>query len=105
MDTFSALADPTRRTILELLANNGLLSASEISGNFQMSQPAISQHLKVLRIAKLVDMEKQAQKHLFKINPHKLLELEGWINKMTNVWNERFDMLDNLLEEDKKEGR
>lgn len=103
MDIYSALADPTRRNILELLANNGLLSASDISSNFQMSQPAISQHLKVLRVAKLVDMEKQAQKHLFKINPHKLLEMEGWIHKMTKVWSERFARLDNLLEEDKKE--
>ncbi|SRR5258708_5037139 len=102
MDVFSALADPTRRTIVELLASNGKLSMTDIFSNFSMSQPAISQHLKVLREAKLVDMEKSAQKHLYKINPSKFLEIEGWIHKMTKVWNDRFDVLNDLLENEKR---
>jgi len=60
MDKFSALADPTRRSIIELLADQGLLSASEISEGYSISPSAIPQHLKILREANLVAMKKQA---------------------------------------------
>jgi DNA-binding transcriptional ArsR family regulator len=64
VDIFFALADPTRRKILELLASRGQLSATEIYANFVVSHPAISQHLKVLREAKLVKMKKHAQQRI-----------------------------------------
>ncbi len=102
MDTFSALAEPTRRNILELLANSGQLSATEIYQKFSVSSPAISQHLKVLREANLVHMEKRAQQRLYQINPASLSELEGWIKKLTKQYDERFDVLDTLLEIEKK---
>jgi DNA-binding transcriptional ArsR family regulator len=98
MDTFSALADSNRRKIIELVAKNGTMSMTEILDNFEISQPAISQHLKVLREANLLEMEKQAQKHLYKINPATFLEMEKWMHRMTKVWNERFDRLDKVLE-------
>ena len=97
MDTFSALADPTRRNILELLVNTGQMSASDIYKKFTVSPPAISQHLKILRESKLVDMEKRAQKRLYAINPATMQELEGWIKKMTKNWDERFDRLEDIL--------
>jgi DNA-binding transcriptional ArsR family regulator len=102
MDKFSALADPTRRFILEMLARNGQLSATEISDNFQVSPSAISQHLKVLREAKLVLMEKRAQQRLYQINPETMGELEQWARQLTQQWNERFEALDQLLEAEKK---
>jgi DNA-binding transcriptional ArsR family regulator len=105
MDMFSALADPTRRTILEMLAQSGQLSATEIYDKFSVSPPAISQHLKVLRTAKLVDMHKNAQKRIYRINPDTLLEIEAWIHKTTKIWNERFDALDRLLALEKKKIR
>ena len=98
MDTFSALADPTRREILTLIASKGALSTTDISTNFSISQPAISQHLKVLREANLLGMDKHAQKHLYKINSATFLEMESWIHQMTNVWNGRFDRLEKVLE-------
>ena len=61
MDTFGALADPNRRSIIELLAVRGELPASEISSKFNITPAAISQHLKILREAELVTMEKRAQ--------------------------------------------
>ena len=67
MDLFSALADPTRRSILELLAKKGPLPATAICERFQVSPQAISQHLKVLREAHLVQMEKRAQKRLYRV--------------------------------------
>src|SRR5512133_1069200 len=101
MNMFSALADPTRRKILEMLARDGRLSASEISEKFPVSQPAISQHLKILREANLVRMEKRGQKRIYQVNPGALLELEEWARQVAQLWNERFDALDQVLEAEK----
>ena len=102
MDKFSALADPTRRNILELLSRSGQLSATEISDKFQVTPSAISQHLKVLREAKLVKMEKRAQQRLYRLNPEAMVELEAWVKQLTQQWDERFEALDELLEAEKK---
>ena len=102
MDMYQALADPTRRHILEILAKKGKLSASDIYSEFSVSHPAISQHLKVLREAHLVDMEKKAQQHIYKINPKKMSELEQWFHEMTRQWNARFDRLEKVLEAEKR---
>ena len=102
MDTFQALAEPTRRHIIEMIAKNGELSASDIFDKFNSSPPAISQHLKVLRVSNLVMVEKRAQQRVYKINPKPLLEMEDWLGEMKKLWNNRFDALDNLLKEEKK---
>ena len=102
MDKFSALADPTRRNIIEMLAIHGQLCATEISDKFQVSPSAISQHLKVLREANLVRMEKRAQQRLYRINPEPLLELEEWVSRMRELWDERFEALDKVLQEEMK---
>ena len=102
MDKFYALADPTRRKIIELLAKHGQLSAREISEQFPVSPPAISQHLKVLREAKLVQVEKRAQQRIYRINPEAMLELEDWARQLRQLWNQRFDALEQVLEEEKK---
>ena len=99
---YVALADPTRRHILELLATNGELSATAIYEQFPVSPQAISQHLKVLREAHLVDMEKRAQKHVYRLNPQTLSQFEAWVQQMQQRWNERFDALDTVLESEKK---
>jgi len=72
MDMFVALADPTRRNILELLATSGELAATTIYEQFPVSPQAVSQHLKVLREAHLVEKEKRAQKCLYRLNPQTL---------------------------------
>jgi DNA-binding transcriptional ArsR family regulator len=102
---FYALAEPTRRDIMELLATKGQLAASQIYENFDVSAPAISQHLKVLREADLVLMEKRAQQHIYNLNPEAMTEIEVWIQKMTKNWNDRFNMLDKVLEREKKKTR
>ena len=99
-EIFSALADPTRRTIIEMLAQEGQLSASDISDKFRISPPAVSQHLKVLRETKLVQMEKRAQQRIYTINPDTMGELETWVKKLKQHWEERFDVLDKILEEE-----
>lgn len=102
MDKFSALADQNRRLILELLSQRGRLSATEISDHFQVTPSAISQHLKVLREANLVLMEKRAQQRLYRINPQAVGELEQWVKQLTRQWDERFEALDQLLEAEKR---
>jgi DNA-binding transcriptional ArsR family regulator len=98
MDTFSALATPTRRNIVELLAQTGQLSAGEICDQFQITPSAISQHLKVLRQAKLVQMVKDGQKRLYRINPEPVAELAQWVQRMQ----ERFDRLEAVIEAEKR---
>ena len=102
MDTFSALADPTRRQIIEILASHGPLPASDIYVQFTVSPQAISQHLKVLREAKLVRVEKRAQQRIYQLNPEAMRGLEEWARQMTQLWNQRFDALDKLLEAEKR---
>ena len=97
MDKFSALADPTRRKIIEMLAGHGPLSANEIYGQFQASPPAISQHLKVLRDARLVSVEKKAQQRIYHVNAEAVMEVEEWALEMAQQWNQRFDALDRTL--------
>lgn len=97
MDTFHALAEPTRRRILEMLAGEGELSATEIHSRFPVSAPAISQHLKVLREAGLVSVEKRAQQRIYRIAPEGVQEVEGWARQLRQLWDARFDALDALL--------
>jgi DNA-binding transcriptional ArsR family regulator len=102
MDMFEALADPTRRHIVELLAANGELAATAIYEQFSVSPQAISQHLKVLREAKVVMMEKRAQKHVYRLNAQTLSEFETWVQCTRQRWEERFSALDRVLEREKK---
>ena len=104
MDMFGALADPTRRNILELLATSGELSATALYEHFPVSPQAVSQHLKVLREAHLVEMEKRAQKHVYRLNPQTLSQFEAWVQQMKQRWEERFAALDTVLESEKKKG-
>jgi DNA-binding transcriptional ArsR family regulator len=102
VDKFGALSDPTRRSIVEMLARKGALSARDISSQFKMSPPAVSQHLKVLREARLVQMEKRAQQRIYRINPEAVHELEDWARQLVEMFNQRFDALDALLEVEKR---
>ena len=99
---FVALADPTRRTILELLAASGELSATALYEHFPVSPQAVSQHLKVLREAHLVEMEKSAQKRLYRLNPQTLSQFEAWVQQMQQMYEDRFSSLDAVLESEKQ---
>ena len=97
MDKFHALAEPTRRQIVEMLAREGAMTAGDIQARFSVSAPAISQHLKVLREAGVVQVEKRAQQRIYRINPESMLELEAWAKRVRELWTGRFDALDALL--------
>lgn len=103
MDAFTALAEPTRRNIMEMLATNGSLSATDIYKNFTASPPAISQHLKVLKTANLVRVEKRAQKRIYYVNPEPMKELEKWIQIFTQRMQDSHDRLEALLQKQMSE--
>ena len=96
--TFSALADPTRRAILARLAL-GEASVNELAEPFEMSQPAISKHLKVLEKAGLVSSGRDAQRRPVRLEAQPLAEANGWLEVYRAFWEARFQTLDVLLEE------
>jgi DNA-binding transcriptional ArsR family regulator len=103
MDMFTALAEPTRRSILEMLAANGNMPATAIYKRFKASPPAISQHLKVLREANLVTVERKAQQRIYYVNPKPMKELEKWIQQFAGRTERQFERLDTLLRKMKDE--
>jgi DNA-binding transcriptional ArsR family regulator len=105
---FSALADPTRRAILARLAL-GETTVNELAQPFDMSLPNISKHLKVLENAGLISRSRDAQRRPCKIEPEPLKEVAGWVEAYRELWEERFDRLDDYLKqlqdkEEKKNG-
>jgi DNA-binding transcriptional ArsR family regulator len=100
MDTFSVLAEPHRRRVVEILARRGKLSASQICDEFDVTPQAISQHLRVLREADVIQMEKSAQRRLYTFNPQSMNQIQGWAADMAKMWNRRLDRLDKALKEE-----
>jgi DNA-binding transcriptional ArsR family regulator len=98
MDAFLALADPTRRQIIESLAN-GESAFGELAAQFDMSRPAVSQHLKVLREAGLVRVRKDAQRRIYRLNAAGLEELEEWLDSVRRFWGSRLDDLERALQD------
>lgn len=85
MDTFEALADPTRRRILEMLGE-GELAAGDIARRFDMTPPAVSQHLKILRTAALVRVRNDAQRRMYALEPRGLSEIDAWLARYRRLW-------------------
>ncbi len=102
MDVFEAVATPTRREIIKILSNKGRLSATDIYGHFDASPSAISQHLKALKEAKLVRVERQGQSRIYEIDRAGMAEIEKWSQQMNQLWNRRFDALDKVLKVEKE---
>ena len=96
--TFAALADPTRRSILARLAM-GEATVTELAKPFEMSQPAISKHLKVLERAGLISMDVDAQRRPRKLKPKRLEEAVDWIERYREIFEQNYQRLDALLEE------
>ena len=96
--TFAALADPTRRAILARLATGGA-TVTELAEPFEMSQPAISKHLKVLERAGLISMDVDAQRRPRKLEPKRLEEAVDWIERYREIFEQNYQRLDALLEE------
>ena len=96
MDTFTALADPTRRQIIESLALEER-SFGALADRFEMSRPAVSQHLKVLRDAGIVAARAEGQRRIYRLTESGLDEFDDWLRKVRNFWSQSLDRLEEIL--------
>ena len=94
--TFAALADPTRRAIVQRLAA-GAATVKELAKPFSISLPAISKHLRILEQAGLLKRHKDGRVHHCRLNPVPLQEVEDWLNWHQQFWDRQFDSLDKYL--------
>jgi DNA-binding transcriptional ArsR family regulator len=106
---FSALSDPTRRAILSKLALSGETSVTALAKPFRMSLPAVSKHLKVLEDAGLIARARDAQWRPARLQAAPLKEVSDWVGSYRRFWEQRFDRLDNYLQQlqkkEKENGR
>ena len=103
MDVYEALADPTRRQIVAMLAASER-SAGDIAGRFQIAGPSVSRHLRVLRESGLIAYRQQATSRLYRLEPAKLHEVRQWMDAQLDVAKARFDRLGAHLDAMKERG-
>ena len=97
-ELFDTLADPNRRRILSLLLD-GERSAGELVEALEMSQPAVSKHLKVLRDAGFAEVRTDAQRRLYRLRPEPLAEIDAWLQPFRRYWAGKLDDLERYLDE------
>ena len=90
---------PTSSTLYHELANDGERAFGDIADQFEMSRPAVSQHLKVLRDAGIVSVRPEAQRRIYSLSSNGLDEVDDWLRKVREFWNPRLDKLEQLLSE------
>ena len=101
-DTFNAVAEPRRREILDLLAT-GEHAVNDLVEALALAQPQVSKHLRVLREVGAVDVLQDGRRRVYRLNGHALKPIHDWVKSYEQTWSERFDQLDVVLEELKKE--
>ena len=97
---FSALSDPTRRAVLDLL-RGGSMPAGQIAGAFPMSRPAVSKHLRILRRARLVNETRSSRHRLYSLNPVPLKAVDMWLNRYRAFWEASLASLKSVVENEK----
>jgi DNA-binding transcriptional ArsR family regulator len=101
-DAFNAVAEPRRRQILDLLAD-GERPVNDLVQLLGLAQPQVSKHLKVLREVGAVDVRDSGRQRLYRLNGHALKPIHDWVKTYERTWDERFEALDDVLEDLKKE--
>ena len=101
-DIFQAIADPTRRAIIALIALQAM-TPNAIAENFNTSRQAISKHLRVLTECELVKQEYQGREIYYSLQIEKMKELDKWLDQYRKIWENRFNQLDNVLSKMKKQ--
>ncbi|MCD9021634.1 ArsR/SmtB family transcription factor [Cohnella silvisoli] len=97
--TLSALAEPNRLHIIELIRDGGSFTIGEIAVRLNLNQPQTSKHLRVLSDAGLVDVQPVANRRIITLRPQPLQELDAWLETFRRIWEDRFDRLDDYLME------
>lgn len=98
-ELFRVLADPTRRGLFERLLREGGLTVGSLTLGAHVSQPSVSEHLKVLRSAGLVSDERRGRQAIYRAEPNGLAPLVDWLRYYEAFWLERFDQMEELLKE------
>jgi DNA-binding transcriptional ArsR family regulator len=102
-DPFQAIADPTRRAILVLVASQSM-TAGAIAANFDTARPTVSKHLQILTECELVKQEQTGREVYYHLNPEKMKEIADFLEPFRNLWEERFDKLEAVMKKYKTEG-
>jgi DNA-binding transcriptional ArsR family regulator len=97
-DAFNAVAEPRRREILDVLAG-GERPVNDLVTSLGLAQPQVSKHLKVLREVGLVDVRDEGRQRLYRLNGRKLKPIHDWVSNYRQAWEDRFQVLDQLLDE------
>ena len=101
-DTFNAVAEPRRRAILDVLAG-GERPVGDLVAELGLAQPQVSKHLRVLREVGAVDVRDEGRQRLYRVNGEALKPIHDWVSGFEQLWTERFDRLDDVLENLKRE--
>ncbi|MEM6522376.1 MAG: metalloregulator ArsR/SmtB family transcription factor [Bacteroidota bacterium] len=97
-DVFQAIADPIRRDIIQLLSENQL-SVNSVAEKFEISRPAISKHLKILKECDIIDISQEGRERYCKIKPKNLIPAFVWIDQYRKLWEDKLDSFENYLME------
>ncbi len=97
-DVFQAIADPTRRAIINMIAHE-TLNLNAVAGHFDISRPAISKHIKILTECGLITIKQQGRERYCEAKLQQLGEVADWVEQYRRIWTEKFDALENYLQE------
>jgi len=100
-DVFQAIADPTRRAILLLLAASPSMTAGAIASNFDTARPTVSKHLQILTECELLKQEQSGREIHYHLNPKKFKEIADFIEPFRNMWEDRFSKLEHIMKKHK----
>jgi DNA-binding transcriptional ArsR family regulator len=95
-DVFQAIADPTRRTILLLLAAQSM-TAGAIASNFDTARPTVSKHLQILTECQLLEQKQDGREVYYHLNPQKMKEIADFVEPFRKMWDERFNKLESVM--------
>lgn len=96
-DVFQAIADPTRRAILLLLAASPSMTAGAIASNFDTARPTVSKHLQILTECELLAKEQSGREVHYQLNPQKIKEIADFIEPFRKMWDDRFNKLESIM--------
>ena len=100
-DVFQAIADPTRRAILMLVASQSM-TAGSIAANFDTARPTVSKHLQILTECELLKQEQTGRETYYHLNPRKMKEIANFIEPFRKMWDDRFNKLETIMKKYKK---
>jgi DNA-binding transcriptional ArsR family regulator len=101
-DVFQAIADPTRRAIIVLIAVQAM-TPNALAQHFNSSRQAVSKHLKILTECELVTQQQQGREIYYQLNANKMKEIDKWLNQFRKIWETKFNQLDKVLSTFKKQ--